>query len=99
MSEQNEIIPLFDEEGNQTDFVVLDGVELDGKEYLMLVEADCADDPEADALILRIDTEDDEDVLVTIEDEAEFEAVSAVFAEHYEDDEEYSVETAQDDVE
>lgn len=70
-----EIIELFDEDGNKTEFELLATFEVDDTEYAVLVPFDPERDPDAEevdeAYILRIEHEDDEEVLVAIEDEDE----------------------------
>lgn len=94
MEERDDLITLTDEEGNETDFEVIDGTEYNGKTYLMLIEADAAEEEESEALLLRIDTEDEEEILVSVDDEEEFNAVAALFEEQYEDDENYEVKAS-----
>lgn len=93
MEERDDVITLTDEEGNEVDFMVIDGTEYNGKSYLMLVEADAAEDEESEALLLRIDEDGDEEILVSVDDEEEFNAVAAQFEEQYEDSEEYEVQS------
>lgn len=92
MEERDDVITLTDEEGNEVDFMVIDGTEYNGKTYLMLVEANSADDEESEALLLRVDEDGEEDILVSVDDEEEFNAVAAQFEEQYEDSEEYQVQ-------
>lgn len=99
MSDKDEIITLYDEENNQTDYVIVDGVEYEGKMYLALVEAEHADDDECEFIILRADNENDEDVLTSIEDEKEFDAVMQLFSEKFDDDDEYEIEEDEEDIE
>ena len=88
----DEIVTLYDEDGQEMDYVVVEGVEYNGKCYLALVEAAHIDDEECEFTILRMDDEDDEEggVLSTIEDEAEFNAVMDLFDAKL--DEEYDLE-------
>ena len=80
-AENNNIVTLFDEDNNAIDFEILDAVELDGKTYLALTEAhecsceccegecNCEDDEEeCEFIVLRIDSEGENDVLVTVDD-------------------------------
>lgn len=79
--DHEEIITLFDEEGNETDFVIVDGVEYNEKMYIAVVEAEHADDPECEFVILRGDELDGEDLLSTIDDEEEFNEVMKLLEE------------------
>ena len=96
MEERDDVIVLTDEEGNEADFMVIDGVEYNGKTYLMLVAACEIDDDESEAIMLRIDEEEGEEILVSVDDEDEFKAVATLFEENYEDNEEYDVLTPDD---
>ena len=93
MEEKDNVLTLTDEEGNEVDFVVVNAVEYNGKTYVMLVEADHIEDDEAEALMLRVDDSGEEDVLVTVDDEEEFNAVSAEFDRSYEEGDEYELQT------
>ena len=92
MEEREDVITLTDEEGNEVDFMDIDGTEYNGQTYLMLVEADAADDEESEALLLRVDSDGEEDILVTVDDEEEFNAVAAQFEQQYEDNDEYDLQ-------
>ena len=86
MSDEMDIILLYDEEGNETEFEVVATLELDDNEYAILLPRDDERDPDAEeveeAYILRIELDDDgEDVLVGIEDEEELNAVIEAYEE------------------
>jgi len=86
MSDEMDIILLYDEEGNETEFEVVATLELDENEYAILLPRDDERDPDAEeveeAYILRIEQDDDgEDVLVGIEDEEELNAVIEAYEE------------------
>ncbi|QGG46723.1 DUF1292 domain-containing protein [Heliorestis convoluta] len=76
--EQENIIILTDEEGNEIEFEELDRVEVDGKEYAVLLPAD---DEEDEAIILRVELEDGEEVFSHIEDDEEWEKVADYWQE------------------
>jgi uncharacterized protein YrzB (UPF0473 family) len=81
-----DIILLYDEDGNETEFEVVATLELDENEYAILLPRDDERDPDAEeveeAYILRIEQDDDgEDVLVGIEDEEELNAVIEAYEE------------------
>lgn len=72
-----DIVTLVDEDGKNHDFQVVDIIEVEGKEYALLLPAD-AEDPEQDeVLVLRFE----EDRFEMIEDEAEFQKVVKVLEE------------------
>ena len=78
MEENNNIIQLQDENGNDINFEHLMTVEYEGSYYVVLEATEDSDDcKEGEAIILKIirDEESNEDVYATIEDEEEFNAV------------------------
>ena len=85
-----EIVTLYDEDGTETDYVVVEAVEYSGKTYLALVEAACIEDEECEFIVLRMDEDEEGGVLSTIEDEKEFDAVMGIFDSKLE--EEYDLE-------
>lgn len=75
-TEEDEIITLTDDDGEDHEFVVVDVIEVQAKEYAILLPYEAADEEEAEAVILRIEkAQDGEDQLVEIEDEKEWQAV------------------------
>jgi uncharacterized protein YrzB (UPF0473 family) len=75
--EANQMITLTDDEGQEHEFEVLDLLEIDGKTYAILMPTD-SDDGEASILRLEKD-EDGNDILVTIEDDDEWEKVAETY--------------------
>lgn len=71
MEEKEDVITLIDEQGAEHTFTALDIIEVDGKEYALLLPADSENPEEEEVLVLRFE----EDNLVMIEDEAEFQRV------------------------
>ena len=93
-----EIITLFDDDGNQSNYIIVDGVEYNGKVYLALVAEEEADQDECEFLILRADQGGDEELLTTIEDENEFnEVMKLLDAKLEEDDSDYEIEGVADE--
>ena len=82
-------ITLVDEEGHEHRFNLLNVVEVDGLKYaVMLPEVPQQDEEDEEAVIFRIDTDEaGEDVLVDIEDDAEFAKVCQVLDELYAEEE------------
>jgi uncharacterized protein YrzB (UPF0473 family) len=80
LMENNEnIIMLSDENGEETQFEIVTVLEVDGNEYYVLYPVDSE---EEDALVLKLDkNEDGEEILTTIEDDDEFEKVSEAYEE------------------
>ena len=93
MSEMNEYTPelytLTDEEGHEQTFELLDVVEIEDQRYYALIPQ--LDDPESltdddgEFVILKSDIVDDEEMLVSIEDEDEFNAVGEIFIKRLEE--------------
>lgn len=72
-----DIVTLVDEEGKNHDFQVVDIIEVEGKEYALLLPADSEDPEQDEVLVLRFE----EDRFEMIEDEAEFQKVVKVLEE------------------
>ena len=90
MTEESEVLTLTDEEGNEHEFSVIDLIEMDGSEYAILlpVEEGEDDDEGGEAIILRIDKdEDDNEILVDIENDDEWEKVADTWASMIENEE------------
>ncbi|HEY9856794.1 MAG TPA: DUF1292 domain-containing protein [Stenomitos sp.] len=71
---KEDIVTLVDEDGNEHEFAVVDIIEVDDKEYALLMPAESegeGDEDSEDVLVLRFE----DDSLVMIEDEAEFNRV------------------------
>lgn len=82
-------VTLQDENGNEQEFEILDAVETDDARYVALLPV--FDDPaeevqsSGELLIMRVEEEDDGEVLVTIEDDGEFDDILSVFEERLSD--------------
>lgn len=85
MTDENNVITLTDEEGQEHDFTVIDVIEVKGSEYAILLPVN---DDEEEAIILKI-TKDEEDneILVDIEDDEEWEEVADTWASMIEEEE------------
>lgn len=92
MSEEygNDNISLMDEEGNETEYEMIDAVELNGQTYVALLPLyeNPEDIVEEDyqVVILKMVEEDGEEILLTINDEAEFDAVWQAFEDRLSDE-------------
>jgi putative Holliday junction resolvase len=78
-----DIVTLVDEEGKNHDFQVVDIIEVEDKEYALLLPADSEDPEQDEVLVLRLE----EDEFHMIEDEAEFQKVVKVLEELSEEEE------------
>jgi len=70
-------LPLFDEEGNKVEFEVITKLDIEDKEYVIVIPKDEDVD---EAVCLRIDVDKSgEEVLVPVEDDEEFRKVSEAY--------------------
>ena len=83
MEEEDSILTLTDENGQDMEFEYLDCIEYQGTEYLILMPLEGED---AEIVILAIEPVDEENEnYLAVEDEAVLEAVYAIFKERYKD--------------
>ncbi|PYI54469.1 DUF1292 domain-containing protein [Paenibacillus flagellatus] len=73
---EDEVFILTDEDGNEHEMVIVYTFETKDKAYAVLLDRN---EPEADSIIFRIEEEGEESFLVNIEDDAEWEHVTAVY--------------------
>ncbi|MFZ5639785.1 MAG: DUF1292 domain-containing protein [Bacillota bacterium] len=89
MDQEENVLTLTDDEGNEHAFTVIDIIEVNDTEYAILFPHEEAgeDDEEKEAIILKI-TADEEgnEVLVSIEDDDEWEEVADAWAHMAEED-------------
>ncbi len=82
------IIKMQDESGEDKDFIIIDSKVYKNNNYLLVIEADAADEDESDAYILKELKEVDGDSYYTVlEDGHEFNEVSILF-----DNDDYEIE-------
>ena len=84
MSQQygNDFISLTDENGNEFELEHLDTIEYNDAMYMAFLPADIDEDDEHyGMIILKVTEENGEELLATIDDEIELEAVFNIFAE------------------
>lgn len=83
----DDIITITDEDGKEYVLEVLAVLELDDTEYYALVPADTEDEEDLEVSILKAVEEDGEEILCAIKDEDELERVYAIMMEElYKDD-------------
>lgn len=81
--EQENILSLTDENGEETLFEYLDSVELDGKEYLVLMPAE---ELATEIIILEVEPVDEEtENYLSVSDEKILDTVYGIFKERYKD--------------
>lgn len=78
------IVVLTDQDGVDTEFEFLDVIETDGKEYVILLPVETADDGEV--VIFRVEGEGDDETYVGVETEEEAARVFELFKEKAKDD-------------
>lgn len=74
MGDDEDVIKLLDEEGVEHEFSVVDVLDVDHRRYAILQPLERVEDPDT-AVIFRME----DDTLVTIEDDEEFERVRRAF--------------------
>ena len=83
MEEEASILTLTDENGENVDFEYLDCIELEGKEYLVLLPVDAV---ETEIVILEVEPVDEENEnYLSVDNEATLNAVYGIFKERYKD--------------
>lgn len=83
MEEEESILTLTDEHGDEIQFEYLDCIEYEGKEYLVLMPVD---EESNEIVILEIQPVDEENEnYIAVEDEAILDAVYGIFKERYKD--------------
>ena len=87
----DEIFTLTDEEGNENQFELLGSHEMNGRTYLALVPLE--DNEEGDYVILKVETDiNNEEILVTIDDDEEFDQIANIFDNELFDEIDYDEE-------
>ena len=81
--EEQSILTLTDENGQDVDFEYLDCIDYEGAEYLVLTPAD---EDSGEVIILRVEPVDEENEnYLAVEDEAVLDAVFAIFKDKFKD--------------
>ncbi len=91
----DEIFTLTDEEGNESEFELIASQEIDGTTYVALVpyEPEKADAEEQEYVVLKLETDKNgEELLVTIDDDDEFEKVAEIFEDMLFDEIDYDAQ-------
>ena len=95
MSEEygNDFITLTDEEGNEVELEHRDTLEYEGETYMAFVQAndtpeEVLDEDSAELIILKVEPEDGEDMLVTIDDDDLLDTIFNLFVERLEAEDE-----------
>ena len=97
---QSEIYTLTDEEGNELQFEVIASAEVNGTVYYAMIPVD--DQPEAEDVyeyvVLKAEKDENgEDILVTIDDDDEFDNIADYFDDMLSDEADYDVNNDDED--
>ena len=89
--ELDNIVILYDEDGNEVKFEFLDLIDLDDEEYVVLLPiTEDGEEDEGEVVILKVEDNDDEDSeeesYVSVEDEETLNKVFEIFKEKFKDD-------------
>lgn len=83
-NEKDDIYTLTDEDGNESEFEYLGEITIDDNNYLALIPLDGEDD---EYVILKVTTDENgEEMLVTIDDDDEFDRVADAFEDTFMDE-------------
>lgn len=83
-NEKDDIYTLTDEEGNESEFEYLGELSIDDNNYLALIPLDGEDD---EYVILKVTADENgEEMLVTIDDDDEFDRVADAFEDQFMDE-------------
>ena len=81
---ETEIFTLTDEEGNESEFELIGKLVINDTQYVALLPEDGEDENEAEYVILKVtNDENGEELLVTIDDDDEFDAVADAFEDEF----------------
>ena len=89
-----DLISLLDEDGNELQFEVIGSAEIGGVMYYAMVpcDEDAAEEDVCEYVILKAEKDEDgEDILVTVDDDDEFDDVADFFDDMLSDEADYDV--------
>lgn len=81
IEEKDNLVETVDEDGNVINFRLFDIIEFENKEYALLLPAETEDEDDDEIVIMRLVKEDEEYSFETIDDDEEFDKVSAYLEE------------------
>jgi uncharacterized protein YrzB (UPF0473 family) len=83
-----DFITLIDDDGNEVEMELLDTLELDDQMYMAFAPADADEaDEEIEIVILKVQEENGDEILVSVDDDAELDRVYELFMERIETEE------------
>ncbi len=83
--DEQEGMLVFNSEEGEDRFYIENELKLDGNKYLILIPADLEDEEAEEALVLKLISDGDEEILSVIEDDDEFEKVKNAYIAMYQD--------------
>ena len=93
---EREFFTLTDEEGNEVEFELIDTAEYQGVTYYAMIPADAEgenDDGFQEYVILKMEKDENgEDMLVTLEDDEEFDNVADIFDDRFSEEVDYDAD-------
>ena len=78
-------VVLTDENGQEVELEHLDTVEYNGQTYMAFIPAEMSVEDAYELIIMKVEEEDGEDVLVTLDDEDELDEMFQIFSERLEE--------------
>lgn len=94
----DDFITITDEDGTDYEMEVLDTLEYNGATYLAVCDATLSEDAEeVEYSLLKVDVQDGEEFLITIDDEDELAAVDVLFDEHWQQLEDEAAEEPEEE--
>ena len=85
--EEYDVYTLTDEDGNESEFTLIGSVEMKGNTYYALVPADLDEESEyLEYVILKKAIEDGEEVLISVDDDDEYDDVADYFDDLFADE-------------
>ncbi|MBS5725374.1 MAG: DUF1292 domain-containing protein [Clostridiales bacterium] len=83
---ESDVFTLTDEEGNEDDYELIGTVEVDDVTYYALIPCTDDDKEATEYIVLRGEKDEDgEDVLVSIDDDEEFDRIADIFDDEFAD--------------
>lgn len=86
--DEKDLVILTDEEGLEHQFIIVDMVEVESGVYAILMPMQVAGEEDDYYVIMKVVHEGDEEVLMTIEDDEEYDSVAKVIEELYSEEDE-----------
>ena len=93
--DEKDIVVLTDEEGLEHQFIIVDMVEIEAGVYALLMPLEIQGEEDDYYVIMKVEENGDEQILMTIEDDAEYEAVARMIEDFYDAEDEGDQETVE----